>query len=440
MKEGDAMTADDKDSGTGGSHSGSRASLKSDKSASANSGDPGGSQAENTNQNNDGMVVENVGKRPEETPRAKVNLLTGPVIGHVTSTTAIILLEIDADVDNFDVILRQITQDDTVGVQFKETREVKARSPTVFHFKKLPPKSAFNVIAPVISRMNIGMVRTLPTTMERLNLAFVSCDRHLEENGYDHWGKLWKRVNADQLYIIVHLGDNVYLDESASAGLSNEEMVAEDWTSPDKKDIPYVKARKILHDTPKDQWNTKIEEIREIYREQYRKTWRRPNTRKILATISNLMICDDHEFRDNFGSVKEDRDPGSAEFFLGLQALRVYHEYQRQLWDPNILTRGHANLANEFFCLTFGNFGIMMTETRTMRSVYYSQNLDDDTYFGKKQLEAIKAAFNSNSQVKMWCFCTTMPLLFIKKKLVELGNKIKPGEPTSFVDFKSLVA
>ena len=140
------------------------------------------------------------------------------------------------------------------------------------------------------------------------------------------------------------------------------------------------------------------------------------------------MINDDHEFRDEFGAVKDDGDPESAEHFLGLQALRVYHEYQRQLWDPDILTRGHGDLSSEFYCLTFGSLGLMMSETRTKGSVYRSKNEGDDSYFGQKQYKAIKSAFSSNHQVKMWLFGTGMPLLFIKKKISEIAQKLNSGK------------
>ena len=240
-----------------------------------------------------------------------MKLLVGPVIGHVTSTSAIVLLEIDKDVNQFEVVLKQIDQDE--GKQFTEAKDMKARNPTVFKFTNLPPKTAFNVVAPVISSKNVGMVRTFPSKIGRLNVAFLSCDRAINDE-YDHWSKLWERVNADQLHIVLHLGDNVYIDDLIGDGLTNEEIVEKGWKDPAKKDMAYVKARNILNNTKKEGWDRKAEEIRELYREVYRKHWNRPNTRKVLATISNLMINDDHEFRHNFGSVKEDSDPESAEF------------------------------------------------------------------------------------------------------------------------------
>ena len=69
----------------------------------------------------------------------------------------------------------------------------------------------------------------------------------------------------------------------------------------------------------------------------------------------------------------------------------------------------------------------MMCETRTKSSVYRCKNEADDSYFGQKEYEAIKSAFSSNNQVKMWLFGTSMPLLFIKKKINEIAQKLKSG-------------
>ena len=439
----------DKDSGKGGSPTGSLKSncskkSSSDKPNSANRSKPNSaSESKQDNQTSvkpaeppepvvvvvgDGHNAVVVTDLEQGSPRPSAKLLIGPVIGHVTSFTANVLLEIDTNLERFEVVLKELRQDGQPGREYTEAKDLKARCPTVFHFKHLQPKTAFNVIAPVISTKNIGMVRTLPSNIERLNIAFVSCDSGVHGKGYNHWSKLWNRVNDDHLHIVLHIGDNVYLDDLTGTGISNEELVAKGWKDPAKKDFAYVKARNILNDTPKGEWESKKEQIRELYRDVYRKAWSNPIKRKVLATISNLMICDDHEFRDQFGSVDTDSDPGSADFFLGLQALRVYHEYQRQLWDPDILTRGHRNLSSEFYSLTFGSLGIMMSETRTRNSVYQSNNVGDDTYFGRKQYEEIKSSFNSNSQVKMWLFATRMPLLFIKKKISDIAGKIVTGE------------
>lgn len=47
--------------------------------------------------------------------------------------------------------------------------------------------------------------------------------------------------------------------------------------------------------------------------------------------VPNLMVGDDHEFRDDFGDKDDDSNPHSREYQIGLCALQVYHEYQTQV-------------------------------------------------------------------------------------------------------------
>ena len=177
----------DRDSGKGGSPTGS---LKSDSSKSDKPDSSKGSKPNSAEGKNDSKYKnEKESESPQKTCEPEivgegtnavmvtdleksqgVKLLLGPVIGHITSTTANVLIDIDTDVENFQIILKEIAQQhEGQDRKFKEAKEVKARCPTVFHFQNLPPKTAFNVMAPVISSKNIGMVRTLPSKIEKLN-------------------------------------------------------------------------------------------------------------------------------------------------------------------------------------------------------------------------------------------------------------------------------
>ena len=44
------------------------------------------------------------------------------------------------------------------------------------------------------------------------------------------------------------------------------------------------------------------------------------NYRKVLAQVSSLMILDDHEIRDDWGSDECDRDKNSTEYYIGTLA------------------------------------------------------------------------------------------------------------------------
>ncbi len=179
-----------------------------------------------------------------------------------------------------------------------------------------------------------------------------------------------------------------------------------------------------MEDTAPDKWETKADVIQEIFREKYRLTWTQTSARKILATVSNLMICDDHEFLDDLGAKESHSDPASKDYFLAKCALRVYHEYQRQLWDPDILKKDPKSLSHEGYSLIFGKLGLIMTESRTSKSLYKDKREEgDDSYYGHEQQQSIEKYFKTSTDISMWLFISPLPLIFIKRKLVELGTE-----------------
>ena len=195
---------DDADSGTGDSTTGSKASLRSARKNKSPDKPPTPAEPAPPVP----VVVESGADAVDPEPR--VSLLVGPIIGHVTSSSAIILIEIDTNYSGFECILRTYDNPEK-PLEVKEVLDIKARSPTVFFFKNLQPRRAFNVIAPAISDKNIGIVRTLPANIKKLNIAVVSCNKCLddEEPAFDMWGRLWSRVNTDYLQIVLHIGDQV---------------------------------------------------------------------------------------------------------------------------------------------------------------------------------------------------------------------------------------
>ncbi len=170
----------------------------------------------------------------------------------------------------------------------------------------------------------IGGFQTLPLDVTQINIAVVSCDNDGVNSGVNMWEKLWHKITRESVHIVLHIGDNVYIDGDSSHYLSNKQLISDLLFTSDKinQDIPYVKARNVLRNLSKDKWQMHAEEICEIYREKYRATWNLPFKAKVLSHVSNLMILDDHEVRDDYGSLPEDSDPEHQEFFLGTQAIK----------------------------------------------------------------------------------------------------------------------
>ena len=120
--------------------------------------------------------------------------------------------------------------------------------------------------------------------------------------------KLYEELVAkDKVDVIVRHGDQVYADEAFSAGM------------------------KFFHDNALSLQDKKEKSI-EAYKEIYRQVWTHEFTRDVLANCSTLMIWDDHEIRNDWGTLAIDKDKNSIEWQVATCA-RVDWHYQRQLWD-----------------------------------------------------------------------------------------------------------
>ena len=109
------------------------------------------------------------------------------------------------------------------------------------------------------------------------------------------------------------------------------------------------------------------EEIRELYRKYYRLNWNHPPTRRVLSQVCNLMILDDHEIRDDWGSEEQDRVKGSVEYYIGKLAREVYWEYQRQLIGDIDKPEEMFNKHEAFYHI-IGDYGILFLDLRAARS------------------------------------------------------------------------
>jgi hypothetical protein len=62
-------------------------------------------------------------------------------------------------------------------------------------------------------------------------------------------------------------------------------------------------------------------------------TWDQHDKRRILSRVQNLMMWDDHEIRNDWGTFAQDTDRESVVWRIAKCARRAYWQYQRQLWD-----------------------------------------------------------------------------------------------------------
>jgi len=322
---------------------------------------------------------------------AKVTV--GPVIGKVTHSTARVLLEVDA---NAEVTCSfRNAHGPPVGV----TRTLRKGRPGVFAVQGLRPETAYKVTVSGARGEGEGRFTTCGERPGGLTVAAVSCNFTIRRAETDLWADLRDRyVRPDNVNLLLHLGDQIHGDNAFDMALC-------------------------LLNGSRRPGKAMDQRILELYRHLYRCSWSYAPTREVLASVPNLMIWDDHEIRDDWGSRPCDSDPRSAEHRVGRLARRVFREYQRQLWDDCDIDAqppdGFENHAH-----VWGEIGLLFVDQRGGRSF---QRDAARPYLGTPQWEWIKAAMQPGGQfsnIRALLVVTSVPLVYLGSTVSQYGSHL----------------
>ncbi|KAG2382749.1 hypothetical protein C9374_005329 [Naegleria lovaniensis] len=174
------------------------------------------------------------------------------------------------------------------------------------------------------------------------------------------------------------------------------------------------------------------EAIKENFRKYYRLNWNHPATRRFISQVSNLMILDDHEIRDDWGSNEADKRKDTPEYYVGSLARQVYWEYQRALRE-DIDDRVRMSNKHEAYYHIIGDVGILVLDLRAARS-FLSSNAGDKIFLGEDQWNDLNSwLFGtqqgssplSTPQIKSLIVVCSVPLIFLNKKLTEALPKMR---------------
>ena len=295
-----------------------------------------------------------------EKPEMKVRLvgaieratraLLGPVIGKVTSTTAVVLLEVEQS-----AIVTMVMTDILSRQTFRFSQRLQGRKPKSFVAKGLRPERRYLIHFEGISRwlQHRGAVTTLPTDPEELTFVCVHNDRvnEMEANDENPWHRIYEQLQYPWggPDLIIHLGGqvdprNTFQDAINVLRREGEAAVME-------------------------------EKALDIIRNAYRFAWNLPHTKESLASCSNLMIWSDLDLAEGFTWPSGGPALGSENATWGPTILRLcrraYREYQRQLWDPEMTAEWEpkegSNGVSERFSIMWGNIGIVFLDMRGAR-------------------------------------------------------------------------
>ncbi|CAM9540792.1 unnamed protein product [Scytosiphon promiscuus] len=261
----------------------------------------------------------------------KSAIILGPVVGRVEvvrqsglvreSCRVPVVIEVDRE-GEITCVMRDVATSET----FREKRVLKARRPRAFWVQGLRPARRYAIEFEGVSnnRDRTGSLTTPDSSHPDLTMVAVSHDRpgELPSGGEANlWGALVERLRSPwhAVEAVIHVGGQVDLSNAFGDG---------------KASLERLEGRRKAGKVSEEEEVSVMEAVKERLREEYRKVWNQPCTRKALASCQHIMMWGQGECCAGYGRGGHVMVSSWAGRRLLRLAQEVFHEYQRQLWDP----------------------------------------------------------------------------------------------------------
>jgi hypothetical protein len=149
------------------------------------------------------------------------------------------------------------------------------------------------------------------------------------------WQSLAEEIRAGRVDLLVHAGDQIYADPIRERA---------------------TRARAGIPGPPDE---SLVERLASEYRQQYVRTWSDPDVQAVLASCPSVMMWDDHEIYDGYGSNREDDAPQGRALFQA--ACMAFWEFQAGNNPPALGGASHA------FALEHAGSALLVLDGRTRR-------------------------------------------------------------------------
>ncbi|KAL3665088.1 hypothetical protein V7S43_009721 [Phytophthora oleae] len=266
--------------------------------------------------------------------REDVSVGLGPVVGKVEFQRARVLLEVNraavvtAHVSTLDASTNSFVE----APQYRVSVHCDVDTPAVFVLDRLVPGKRYIITFGGIRQEDAKTKRASFQTqsLERgnqLNVVVVSGDDvfNIESGEMSLWTKVRERVERQEMQIVLHLGGQVAMQQMFDKAVQLLLLHGEGLT--------YGQA----------DWTTMEKKATDVLRSAYRTQWTlAPHLQFVLANASNLMMWNDADIYPRF-TTRDKFYIDHEQPTLQMQVLRtvtrcarrLYHEYQRQLWDDD---------------------------------------------------------------------------------------------------------
>jgi len=341
-----------------------------------------------------------------------MKILLGPILGYEFNCYTICFLSDNDGAPKLTI--------DGSGVAFDKITQ----TPQGFFWraqKQIPPEKASKEISYQISANNIDLEDVfkrkswsfhVPGQQESPKLAYASCNGFssvkLVRDTKEPY-KLWKMLSEEHttapFSLLLMGGDQVYAD-----GLweSNQNPILKAWSHKSREDQIKTKLTKALS-----------KELDGFYGQLYIDAWGiDSNMALMLASIPSVMMWDDHDIFDGWGSYPNDFLECDVYKEIFKKARKYFELFQiRSLKNNNLLNKAGDHYA---LGLQFGDFAILAVDTRRDRTM--NQIMSDKQWVDVKNwLDNSK-----NNGIKQFLSLVSLPLAYRDFALIDQALQGSP--------------
>ena len=209
----------------------------------------------------------------------------------------------------------------------------------------------------------------VPGSHEKPKMAYASCNGFSDPNlmnstdqPYALWTEMKKQHQYEPFSLLILGGDQVYADS-----IWSKVKALEAWNALDREDKVKRKATKVMK-----------EQIDRFYSELYCDRWSTPAVATMLATIPSIMMWDDHDIFDGWGSYPEDLQTCDVYPEIYKAAVRHFRWFQLRSTRNVTLLAGGGTPSHYSFGFTYRGYTILALDNRAQRSL--TQVMSDDQW------------------------------------------------------------
>ncbi len=146
----------------------------------------------------------------------ETRLLLGPVVGEVTESSAVIMIEADSDLDQDATLACHLYEDNGEAVEAVaiQEKDLVVRKPMTFLFEDLVPGTAYKAVFVGLlgGTSTTSRFKTKPEVIDSFKLLAFSCDRpsRLLLGQLNPWQSIAKTVKTGRVDSVLHIGDQVH--------------------------------------------------------------------------------------------------------------------------------------------------------------------------------------------------------------------------------------